>query len=55
MGRKNRSNRARNGRPSHDHAPSEDIGMMTTDKMAQRLVRHGLATHAILDPRKDAS
>ena len=53
MPRKNRSNRARTRRRTHDDAPREDTGLMTTDRMAQRLVKRGLATHAILDPSKD--
>jgi hypothetical protein len=55
MPRRNAVARRRKGRQSHDHAPREDIGMMSTEQMAQRLVRRGLATHAILDPRKEAS
>jgi hypothetical protein len=48
MPRKNRSNRARTRRRTHDDAPREDTGMMSTEQMANRLVERGLASGYIL-------
>lgn len=55
MPRHNASTRARNGRQTHDHAPREDTGLMGPEQMARRLVARGLATGAILDPKKASS
>jgi len=52
MPRRNRSTHVRNGRQSHDHEPHEDVGMMSTEQMANRLVDRGLASPAILDPSR---
>jgi hypothetical protein len=54
--RKNRSIRARNGQRSQDvdvikHGSTASM----CDKWARDLVDRGLATRAILDPRKEAS
>jgi hypothetical protein len=54
--RKNRSNRVRNGQRSQD-VDVIKVGSTASmcDKWARDLVDRGLATGAILDPRKDSS
>jgi hypothetical protein len=39
----------------HDGTPPEDNRRVSTEQMARSLVDRGLATGAILDPRKEAS